>query len=195
MVTSDPAARPTGASADALPGPQGIDGVDVEEVGDAAAILARGVAISTRLHAAAAGELEAGTATGARAIAEGAEVIQATAQDRAREAAQRALHAVEAVAEALGAVGGAGAFLTPEQAIVVVAKASEAAAQLAIAARASGAFAMAATATGLATQAADYAAAFELHMIATAVAAQELAEEATDASRPHGHVEAGTEPS
>ena len=113
MVTSDPAARPTGASADALPGPQGVDGVDVEEVGDAAAILARGVAISTRLHAAAAGELEAGTATGARAIAEGAEVIQATAQDHAREAAQRALHAVEAVAEALGAAGGAGALEVP----------------------------------------------------------------------------------
>jgi len=184
MVTSDPAARPTGASADALPGPQGVDGVDVEEVGDAAAILARGVAISTRLHAAAAGELEAGTATGARAIAEGAEVIQATAQNHAQEAAQRALHAVEAVAEALGAANGAGAFLTPEQAIVVVAKASEAAAQLAIAAKASGAFAMAATATGLATQAADYAAAFELHMIATAVAAQELAEKETDVSDP-----------
>ena len=78
---------------------------------------------------------------------------------------------------------------------MVVAKASEASAQLAIAARASGAFAMAAAATGLATQAADYAAAFELHMIATAVAAQELAEKAADASRPHGHVEAGTEPS
>jgi hypothetical protein len=122
--------------------------------------------------------MEAGTATSARAITQGAEVVQATAHDHARQAAQLALHAVEAVVEALGA--GADASLTPEEAIVVVVKASEASAQLARAAKASGAFTTAAAAAGLATQAADYAAGFELHMVATAVAAGKLAEEAAD---------------
>jgi hypothetical protein len=91
-----------------------------------------------------------------------------------REAAQAALNAVEAVTEALGP-GGGEAALTPEQAMLVVAKASEASAQLATAAKASGAFAAAA---GLATQA-DFAGAFELHMVTTAVAARELAQTAT----------------
>jgi len=85
-----------------------------------------------------------------------------------------ALNAVEAVTEALGP-GGGEASLTPEQAMLVVAKASEASAQLATAAKASGAFAAAA---GLATQA-DFAGAFELHMVTTAVAARELAQTAT----------------
>jgi hypothetical protein len=179
MVTTGSATGPTEESADdVLPGLQGIDRDGVEEVGDAAAILAQGVAVTARMQADAAGAIEAGTATSARAIAHGAEVVQATAHDHAREAAQLALHAVEAVVEALGS--GADASLTPEQAILVVVKASEASAQLATAAKASGAFTTAAAAAGLATQAADYAAGFELHMVATAVAARRLAEKATN---------------
>ena len=179
MVSTGSAPGPTEESADdALPGLQGIDRDGVEEVGDAAEILAQGVAVSTRMQADAAGALEAGTATSARAIEHGAEVVQATAHDHAYDAAQLALHAVEALVEALGAA--ADSSLTPEQAILVIAKASEASAQLAKAAKASGAFTTAATAAGLATQAADYTAGFELHMIATAVAASKLAETAAD---------------
>jgi hypothetical protein len=178
MVSSSTPTGPTEDSADALRGPHGIERGDLEEVRDAAAILAQGVAVTTRMQADAAGALEAGTATSARAIEHGAEVVQATAHDHAYDAAQLALHAVEAVVEALGAA--AESSLTPEQATLVVAKASEASAQLAKAAKASGAFTTAATAAGLATQAADYTAGFELHMIATAVAASKLAETAAD---------------
>ena len=179
MVTRDSATGPTEEPAeDALPGLQGIDRGDVDEVGDAAAMLAQGVAVSTRLQADAAGAMEAGTATGTRALVHGAEVVQASAHDHAREAARLALHAVEAVVDALGADGDAP--LTPEQAVLVVVKASEASAQLATAAKASGAFTTAAAAAGLATQAADYTAGFELHMVATAVAARKLAEKAVD---------------
>lgn len=178
MVSTGSAPGPTEESADdALPGLQGIDRDGVEDVGAAAEILAQGVAVTTRMQADAAGAIEAGTATSARAIAHGAEAVQVTAHDCAREAAQLALHAVEAVVEALGA---ADVSLTPEQAIVVVAKASEASAQLVAAAKASGAFTMAAAAAGLATQAADDAAGFELHMVATAVAARKLAEKAAN---------------
>jgi hypothetical protein len=177
MVTSGSAGGPTEDSADA-PGSDGVDRGDVEEVGDAAAMLAEGAAVTSRIQADAAGAMEVGTATSARAITQGAEMVQATAHDHARQAAQLAMHAVEAVVEALGA--GADASLTPEQAIMVVVKASEASAQLARAAKASGAFTTAAAAAGLATQAADYAAGFELHMVATAVAAGKLAEDAAD---------------
>jgi hypothetical protein len=66
---------------------QGIDRDGVEDVGDAG-ILAEGVAVSTLMQADAAGAIEAGAASSARAIAHGAEVVQATAHGHAREAAQ-----------------------------------------------------------------------------------------------------------
>jgi hypothetical protein len=186
MVTSDPERESTVGSS------QSQD--QAHEVEIAADILAQGVAVATSMHADTAGVLEAGTAVSAREIARGAVAVQATAHEQARRAASAALRAVEAVIEALGP-GGAEASLTADQAMLVVEKAGEASAQLATAAKASGAFAIAAAATGIAAEAAEHAAAFELRMVANAVAARKLAPKSADAPSANGTADPTSEPS
>lgn len=149
------------------------------DVAAASVALAQGVAAATQAQAQAAGVLESGTAAGAREFADAAGAVQEAAHDEALLAALAGLDAAEAVVQALGIAPRAGdghALLTAEQARLVVAKSSEASARLAGAAEASGALAVAAAASGLARDAADTASACELHLIAAAVAARELAD-------------------
>lgn len=147
------------------------------DVNAASVALARGVATATGAQADAAGALESGAAAGAREFALAAGEVQAAAYDEALLAALSGLDAAESVVQALvlaARVGDGTALLTPQQARLVVAKSGEASARLAGAARASGALVVAVAATGLAREAAEAASAFEMHVLAAAVSAQEL---------------------